>query len=181
MAGLMAHALALVALGADSFIELISALMLLWGLSVEMRGASRERVARAEKASEWVVGIALFLLAVYIVWGAIHSFVTRTGAESSGLGLGLAVVSAVLMPFLAWIKRKMGHQIGSDALIADSSSTIVCAYMAWTVLVGVGLTALFGWWWADSVAALALVYFVIKEGIEAIQEARGAREDTEVS
>lgn len=148
--GILTHSLSLVALGADSFIELAAALVLLWRLSIEARGAKANRVENSEKTAAWVVGIALLLLAVYILGAAIHELWTRTGAESSLLGLGLAVVSSILMPILSWMKRRIGHTINSPALIADSSSSLVCAYMAWTVLVGVTLTTWFGWWWADS-------------------------------
>lgn len=93
--------------------------------------------------------------------------------QSSYLGIGLAIASGVIMPYLSRAKKRIGSEIGSKALRADGSCSIVCAYMAWTVLAGVVLTALLGWWWIDSIAALALVYFVVKEGWEAIQEARG--------
>ncbi len=171
--GILAHSLSLVALGADSFIELAAALVLLWRLSIEARGAEAERVENAEKTAGWMVGIALLLLAVYILGAAIHELWTRTGAESSVLGLGLAVISSILMPILSSMKRRIGATLNSPALIADSSSSLVCGYMAWTVLVGVALTTWFGWWWADSIAALVLLVFVVREGIEAIEEARG--------
>lgn len=170
--GVIAHSISLVALGVDSFIELISALILLWRLSVEAKGEKVEKIVRAEKTSEWVVGCALLALTFYIVIAAIHELFTHTGAESSFIGLGLAIVSAILMPFLSSVKKRIGSQIGSHALVADSSATMVCAYMAWTVLLGVALTSLFGWWWADSAAALALALFVVKEAFEAIGEAR---------
>jgi divalent metal cation (Fe/Co/Zn/Cd) transporter len=176
-AGLIAHSLALVAFGADSIVELIAGAVLLWRLAIEANGASLERVERAEKGASWVVGVALFLLAVYIVMAAIHELWTHQGAESSVLGISLAVVSGILMPILSRAKKRIGKEISSNALKADGSCSIVCAYMAWIVLGGVVMTALFGWWWIDSIAALALVYFVVKEGWEAIQEAKGV-EDT---
>ncbi|MCL6600371.1 MAG: cation transporter [Alicyclobacillus macrosporangiidus] len=173
VSGLLAHSLALVAFGADSVIELAAGLVLLWRLSIEAQGAHRARVERAEKIASWVVGTALLMLAVYIVIASLHKLWAHEGAEASLLGLALAIASGVLMPFLSRAKVRIGHEIGSKALRADGACSIVCAYMAWTVLAGVILTALFGWWWADSVAALALVYFVAKEGWEAIEEARG--------
>ncbi len=172
-AGLVAHSLALVAFGADGIIELIAGAVLLWRLTIEANGASLDRVKQAEKVSSWVVGIALLLLAVYIVVASADKLWTHQGAESNYLGIGLAIVSGIVMPFLSWAKKRIGAEIGSKALRADGSCSIVCAYMAWTVLAGVILIALFGWWWVDSIAALALVYFVVKEGWEAIQEARG--------
>jgi divalent metal cation (Fe/Co/Zn/Cd) transporter len=171
--GIIAHSLALVAFGADSIIELIAGAVLLWRLTIEAREASVARVNRAEKISSWVVGIALLLLAVYIVVASIVKLWTHQGAESTYVGIGLAIASGIIMPILSRLKKKIGAEIGSKALRADGACSIVCAYMAWTVLAGVALTALFGWWWIDSIAALALVYFVVKEGWEAVQEARG--------
>jgi divalent metal cation (Fe/Co/Zn/Cd) transporter len=171
--GLIAHSLALVAFGADSIIELVAGGVLLWRLVIEANGASLERVRRAEKVSSWVVGIALLLLAIYIVAASVDKLWTHQGAESTYLGIGLAIASGIIMPYLSRAKKRIGSEIGSKALRADGSCSIVCAYMAWTVLAGVILTALLGWWWIDSIAALALVYFVVKEGWEAVQEARG--------
>ncbi len=171
--GIIAHSLSLVAFGADSIIELIAGAVLLWRLTIEARGANLTRVNKAEKSSSWVVGIALLLLAVYIVAASIDKLVTHQGAESTYIGIGLAAASGIIMPFLSRAKKRIGSEIGSKALRADGSCSIVCAYMAWTVLGGVILTALLGWWWIDSVAALGLVYIVVKEGWEAVQEARG--------
>ena len=176
-AGLIAHSLTLVAFGADSIIELIAGVVLLWRLLIEVKGASMERVKQAEKTASWVVGIALMLLAIYIVVAAIHKLWTRQGAESSPMGLALAIVSTVFMIYLSRAKKRIGEEIGSNALKADGSCSIVCAYMAIIVLVGAALTALFGWWWIDSIISFGLTYFVVKEGMEAIQEARGV-EDT---
>jgi divalent metal cation (Fe/Co/Zn/Cd) transporter len=171
--GITAHSLSLVAFGSDSIIELIAGGVLLWRLTIEVRGASLSRVKKAEKTSSWVVGIALLALAVYIVVASIVKFVIHQGAETSFLGIGLAIASGIIMPYLSRAKKRIGSEIGSNALRSDGSCSIVCAYMAWTVFVGVVLTALLGWWWIDSIAALALVYFVVKEGWEAVQEARG--------
>lgn len=171
--GVAAHSLSLVAFGADSVIELIAGAVLLWRLSIEANGASLSRVNQAEKASSWVVGIALLLLAVYIVLASGYKLWTHQGAESSYLGIGLAIASGLIMPYLSRSKKRIGSEIGSKALRSDGACSMVCAYMAWTVLGGVAFTALLGWWWIDSIAALLLVYFVVNEGWEAVQEARG--------
>ena len=171
-AGLAAHSLVLVAFGADSVIELVSSSALLWRLSVERNQASVERVERAEKIASWVVGVALLALAVYILAEAIDSLLTHPKVEASILGLGIATASSILMPILARAKKRIGRHIGSKALEADGSCSMVCAYMSWIVLAGVLATAILGWWWLDSIAALGLVYFVVHEGMEAIQEAR---------
>lgn len=174
--GLVAHSLALVAFGVDSIIELAAGGVLLWRLMIEANGANIEQVKRAETFSSWVVGVALLLLSLYILIASVDKLWTHQGAESSYLGIGLAIASGIIMPYLSRAKKRIGSQIGSMALKADGSCSIVCAYMAWTVLAGVILTALFGWWWVDSIAALVLVYFVVKEGWEAIQEARGVED-----
>lgn len=175
--GILAHSLSLVAFGADSIIELIASGVLLWRLIIEARGASLERVKKAEKKSSWVVGIALLLLAIYIVVSSIDKLAMHQGTESSYLGIGLAIASGILMSYFSRVKKRIGYEIGSKALRADGACSMVCAYMAWIILGGAILNAWIGWWWIDSIAALALVYFVGKEGLEAIQEARG-KEDT---
>lgn len=175
-AGIAAHSLALTAFGADSIIELVASAILLWRLYVESSGASLARVKQVEKRASWVVGVALIALAVYIVVSAAYDLWTRSGSESSMLGLALAIASGIIMPYLSRAKKRIGTEIGSKALRADGSCSIVCAYMAWTLIVGLILTALVGWWWLNALAGLALVYFVVKEGIEAIQEARGVED-----
>ncbi|OPG16124.1 cation transporter [Ferroacidibacillus organovorans] len=175
-AGIIAHSLALTAFGADSIIELVASAILLWRLYVESSGASLARVKQAEKRASWVVGVALLALAGYIVVSAAFDLWTRSGSEKSMLGLALAIASGMIMPYLSREKKRIGTEIGSKALRADGSCSIVCAYMAWTLIVGLVLTALVGWWWLNALAGLALVYFVVKEGIEAIQEARGVED-----
>ncbi|WP_249226443.1 cation transporter [Alicyclobacillus mengziensis] len=175
-AGFAAHSLALTAFGADSIIELVAGGILLWRLYVEAKGASLARVKQAEKRASWVVGVALMALAVYIVVMAGYDLVTRTGSETSMLGLALAIASGIIMPYLSRAKKSIGAQIGSKALQADGSCSIVCAYMAWTLIVGLLINAVWGWWWLNALAGLALMYFVVSEGIEAIQEARGVED-----
>ncbi len=175
-AGVSAHSLALTAFGADSVIELTAGGILLWRLYVEAKGAAIEKVKQAERRASWVVGSALLALAVYIVVSAGIDLWTHTGSETSMWGLALAIASGIIMPYLSRAKMKIGAKIGSAALQADGSCSIVCAYMAWTLIAGLFLTTLFGWWWLNALAGLVLVYFVVKEGIEAIQEARGVEE-----
>ena len=170
--GVSAHALALQAFGVDSIIELVSGGVLVWRLFVEARGASEQRIAAAERRASGIVGWALLALAGYIVAMAVIALVTQGGAQPARLGLGLAAVSALIMPILARRKQTIGSQIGSAALAADGACSMVCAYMAWTVLMGLGLTALLGWWWLNPVAGLAVVYFIVKEGLEAVNESR---------
>lgn len=123
-AGVIAHSLALVAFGADSIIELVAGVVLLWRLAIEANGATLRRVERAEKVASWVVGIALMLLAIYIVLAAVHGLCAHQGAESSVLGISLAVASGILMPVLSRAKKRIGAEIGSKALRADGSSFV---------------------------------------------------------
>jgi divalent metal cation (Fe/Co/Zn/Cd) transporter len=172
-AGILAHSLALAVFGVDSVIELIASFVLLWRLFIEMKGQSIERVLKTEKIASWVVGIALILLSVYIIISVIYNLINHNMAEASPLGIVLAIIAGIIMPMIALSKRKIGDAIGSRSLKADGYCSMVCAYMAWVLLIGVVFTALFKWWWIDSIISLAFVYFVVKEGIEAIQEAQG--------
>jgi len=162
---------ALVAYGADSVIELVAGVAVLSRLYVEATGGDEERVDRAEKTASWVVGVALLALAVYIVVASVVSLVTRARTQTSVLGLAIAAVSSILMPILASAKKRVGRSC-SRALVSDGSCSMVCAYMSWILLVGVGATALSGWWWIDAVAALGFTWFVVREGLEAVKEAR---------
>jgi divalent metal cation (Fe/Co/Zn/Cd) transporter len=172
VAGSAAHSLALVAFGIDSIIELIAGVVLLWRLLIELRGHDTARINRAEKSASWVVGGALLLLSAYIIVSALLNLFHHRGAEASKLGVILAIAAGLIMPYLAWAKIKIGKMIGSNALKSDGRCSLVCAYMSWILLIGVVSTALFGSWWIDGVLSLLLVYFIFREGIEALQSAR---------
>jgi divalent metal cation (Fe/Co/Zn/Cd) transporter len=158
--------------GADSIIELIAGGILLWRLLVEQRGGSVERVEQAERRASWVTAISLFALACYIVGDSAFTFVTRTQPEASWWGVGLAIAAAIIMPLLWQGKLQVAKRIGSSALKADAACSITCAYMSLALLVGLLLNRVLGWWWADPLAALALVYFLVREGREALHQAR---------
>jgi divalent metal cation (Fe/Co/Zn/Cd) transporter len=171
-AGILAHSVLLTAFGIDSVIELISGGALLWRLNTEARGRSLERVQRAENRAAWIAGIGLGALCLYIVVTSGLSLWLNNHPDSSGVGIGLAIAALILMPVLVWHKRRIAARIDSPALRADAVCSLTCAYMAATLLVGLGLTVLFGWWWADALAAVALLYWIIPEGREAIGGAR---------
>jgi divalent metal cation (Fe/Co/Zn/Cd) transporter len=145
---------------------------LLWRLVVEQRGGSDEVVERAERRASWVTGISLLALAVYIVGDSILSVVLRTHPGSSWWGIGLAIAAAIIMLLLWQGKLRVAKRINSAALKADAMCSNTCAYMSITLLAGLLLNKLLGWWWADPLAALVLVYFIVREGREAIHEAR---------
>lgn len=170
--GFLTHSVSLQGFGIDSIIELISGGVLLWRLLVEWRGGSDEAVERAERRAAWVSALSLFALALYIVVASLLAFALRTRAESSAWGVGLAIAAVVIMPLLWQRKLHIARHIGSAALKADAACSVTCAYMSITLLIGLLLNALFGWWWADPLAALILVYFIAREGREALHEAR---------
>ncbi len=170
--GFATRSVSLQGFGFDSVIELIAGSVLLWRLVLEQRGASLEAVEQAERRASWIVAFSLFALALYIVGDSAFSLLTKSHAESSMWGIGLAIAAAIIMPLLWQGKLRVARKIGSTALKADAVCSVTCAYMSFALLISLLLNALFGWWWADSLAALALVYFIVQEGREALHEAR---------
>ncbi|HEU0000080.1 MAG TPA: cation transporter [Ktedonobacteraceae bacterium] len=171
-AGLIAHSVSLEGFGFDSIVELVAGGVLLWRLLVEQRGGSLASIESAERRAAWITALSLFALALYIVAGSIFSLLTRNHPQISSWGIGLAIAAAIIMPLLWQGKLRVARRIGSAALKADAVCSVTCAYMSFTLLVGLLLNTLFGLWWADSLAALVLVYFIVREGREALHEAR---------
>jgi divalent metal cation (Fe/Co/Zn/Cd) transporter len=170
--GFTTHSVSLQGFGMDSIVELIAGGILLWRLLVEQRGGSVERVEQAERRATWITAISLFVLAVYIVGDSALTLLTRTKPQASWWGFGLAVAAAIIMPLLWQSKLRIARRIGSAALKADAACSVTCAYMSLTLLSGLLLNRFFGWWWADPLAALLLIYFLVQEGREALHEAR---------
>jgi divalent metal cation (Fe/Co/Zn/Cd) transporter len=172
-AGIAAGSVLLVAFGLDSLIELVSGGMLLWRLQVESRGGAVERVERAEQRAERVVAVTLALLCAYVLVSAVYGLIAHTTPENSPLGIGVSAAAVLVMPYLALVKRRIASRIHSEALAGDAVESITCAYMAGTVLVGLGLFALFGWWWVDKAAALVFLAWLGRETWEAWEQSRG--------
>ena len=170
--GIATHSVSLQGFGIDSIVELITGGILLWRLLVEQRGGSVERIERAERLASWVTAFSLFALALYIVGDSALSFLNHSRPTASWWGLGLASAAAIIMPLLWQGKLRIAKRIGSAALKADAVCSVTCAYMSLTLLAGLLLNRFFGWWWADPLAALGLVYFLVQEGREALHEAR---------
>jgi divalent metal cation (Fe/Co/Zn/Cd) transporter len=173
VAGIAAGSILLIAFGIDSLIELISGGILLWRLLVERRGGDVEQVERAEHKAAWVVAIALALLCAYVLISAVYGLIVHAKPESSTLGIGISAAAVLFMPYLATVKRRISSRIQSEALAGDAVSSITCAYMAGTVLVGLVFNAFFGWWWVENVAALLFLVWLLRETWEAFDEARG--------
>lgn len=171
-AGIVTGSVSLIAFGADSFIEVISAVALLWRLRKAGPYASAEERGVAERRALYLVATTFFLLAAFITYEAVGALVSREGPESSTVGLVLSVVSLLVMPALAYGKQRTGREMSSEALQADAIETWVCSYLSLALLAGVGLNAAFGWWWADSAGALAMLPVILWQGWETLEEAR---------
>lgn len=173
IAGFAAHSASLESFGLDSVIELVSGGVLLWRLLAEQGGRAGETLERVERRASRIVGLALYALAAYILLNAAFSLLTRAHPDESWAGLALALAAAVVMPILWRVKLRVARRIESAALRADAACSVTCAYMSLVLLLGLALTRVFGWWWADALASLGLLYFVIREGHEALEEAKG--------
>ncbi len=153
---------ALAGFGLDSAVESISATVLLWRLGAERRDP--ERVDRVERLAVRAIGISFLVLASFVAYEAIRSLVLHHEPDASPVGIALTLVSLVVMPVLARRKRHVAVALASRAAEADSAQTRACAYLSAVVLTGLALNAVFGWWWADPIAALGVVVFLLREG-----------------
>lgn len=162
--GLVAGSPSLVGFGFDSLIESSSGAALLWRL-----GGRESDTERRERIALKLVGASFLLLAGYIAFDSIKSLIWREEPEASYIGIGILTLSLVVMPLLARAKRRVAATLNSRAMAADSRQTDICAYLSAISLGGLLLNALFGFWWADPVAALIMIPIIAKEGIEALQ------------
>lgn len=177
-AGLLSGSVALIGFGVDSGIEVTSAVGLLWRLRTSA-DAPRDEETAAERRALYVVAFSFFALALYVGFEALSGLIGREAPEASRVGIILALVSLGVMPALAWLKQRTGREWGSRALVADSVETWVCSYLSLALLLGLGLNALFGWWWADAAGGLAMLPVVVWQGWEAFREAREEHPENE--
>jgi divalent metal cation (Fe/Co/Zn/Cd) transporter len=159
-AGTAASSGALIAFGLDSTIEVLSAAAVAWQFT-------RRDPERWEKGTLRVIAVAFFALALYVGASAVSTLLTGREAEHSTTGIVLTALSVMIMPFLSFAERRAGRELGSATAVADSKQTLICSYLSAAVLVGLLLDSLLGWWWADPIAALVIVVFAVREGIEA--------------
>jgi divalent metal cation (Fe/Co/Zn/Cd) transporter len=165
VAGAVAGSISLVGFGIDSFIEVTSGAALLWRMAVD---ADAEKRNRNERLALGIVGVCFVALAVYVAYESISDLWRKQAAEHSIAGIVLACVSLVVMPLLSRAKRTVGHALDSPSMHADAKQTEFCTYLSGILLGGLILNALFGLWWADPLAALAMTPIIAKEGIEGI-------------
>ncbi|WP_344474279.1 cation diffusion facilitator family transporter [Glycomyces algeriensis] len=163
-AGSIASSTALIGFGLDSIIEVASALAVAWQFSArdpEVREAREHRALR-------IIALSFFALAAYVAFESVRAlFFGANDADHSSVGLILAAVSLAVMPFLSYAQRRAGRELGSATAVADSKQTLLCTYLSAVLLVGLALNSLFGWTWADPLAALVIAGVAVKEGIEA--------------
>lgn len=165
-AGVVAGSVALIGFGIDSVIEMSSGAILLWRLASDRDQEARERI---EQRALRLVGWSLLALSLYIAVEAVKTLIEQEAPSVSYVGMGIAVAALIVMPLLARAKRRVAAGIESRALVADSLQTDVCAWLSAILLVGLVLNAWLGWWWADPVAALGMVPFIAREGVEAMR------------
>src|SRR5580765_4513723 len=164
--GIIAGSVSLVGFGVDSFIEVTSAVAVLWRLSAITDEESREQ---NERLTLKIVGICFLGLSAYIAYASISNLLRRQAPEHSIAGIIVACAALVAMPLLASAKRQIGEQLGSGAMVADARQADFCTYLSAILLAGLILNAAFGWWWADPIAALAMTPIIAKEGLNAWQ------------
>ena len=164
--GLVAGSISLIGFGVDSFIEVTSAIALLWRLSLIADEESREQ---NERLALKIVGLCFLALALYVASVAILNLLRKQAPGHSMAGIVVACAALVAMPLLSRAKKRVGEQLGSGAMFADARQADFCTYLSAILLVGMVLNATAGWWWADPVAALIMTPIIAKEGINALQ------------
>jgi divalent metal cation (Fe/Co/Zn/Cd) transporter len=166
-AAMLAGSVALLGFGIDSFVESASGAVLVWRLLAERRGMEAAEIERIDARAHELVGATLFLLAVYVGIHAAVALWNREAPRPSTVGIVLTAVSIVAMQWLARAKRRAAQRLGSRALEADAFQTTACFWLSVITLLGIGLNAALGWWWADPAAALGMTAFIAREGVDA--------------
>ncbi len=159
-AGTIASSTALLGFGLDSIIEVSSAAAVAWQF------AGRDPEAR-EKTALRIIAVSFFVLAAYVSIEAVRALLGGSDAGHSAVGLVLAALSLAIMPGLSYAQRRTGRELGSRTAVADSKQTLLCTYLSAVLLAGLALNSLFGWSWADPIAALVIAAVAVKEGREA--------------
>jgi len=159
-AGIVAGSVALVGFGLDSVVEVSSGLIIIWQFSHTLPESRERRALR-------LMALSFFALAAYVTVESLRSLLGGAEASPSPIGIGLAALSLVVMPFLSWAQRRTGRALGSNAVVADSTQTLLCTYLSAVLLVGLVLNATLGWSWADPIAGLVIAAIALNEGRQA--------------
>jgi divalent metal cation (Fe/Co/Zn/Cd) transporter len=166
VSGLLAGSVALVGFGVDSVIEVSASIAAQWRLRVDVDHARR---ARVELLTHRAIGISFLALALYVAVDSGKSLWLGEHPDRSITGIVILTMSVIVMPVLSRAKRRIARALSSRALEADATQTSLCAWLSAIALAGLALNAALGWWWADPVAALAMVPIIAKEGIEGVR------------
>jgi divalent metal cation (Fe/Co/Zn/Cd) transporter len=161
IAGVVAGSIALIGFGADSMIEAIAGFVVIWLFTGSRLGSNH-----AERRAQQMIAVSFYILAAYVGIEATRTLINADHPQTSWVGIFLAAFTAVTMPLLARAKRHVGTQLNSSAAVKEASQTSLCAYLSVALLIGLGTNTLFGWWWADPLAALAIALVALKEGRE---------------
>ena len=159
VAGVAASSIALIAFGLDSLVEGAAGGVVLWRFTAER--ASSEL---AERRAQRMIAVSFLVLAAYVGVQAVRTLLSGRHPEPSLIGVGLAVLTVPVMQAMARAKRGIGRQLGSAAAVSEGAQNLLCAYLAVALLAGLCLNAMFGWWWADPVAALVIAGIALREG-----------------
>jgi divalent metal cation (Fe/Co/Zn/Cd) transporter len=159
-AGLVSGSVALIAFGLDSIVEVSSGLIILWQFRHRLP-ESRERTALR------LMAISFFALAAYVTYESLSALLGSHEPDPSPVGIALATTSLLIMPFLSWAQRRTGRELGSGAVVADSTQTLLCTYLSAVLLAGLVLNATLGWAWADPIAGLVIAGVAAREGLQA--------------
>ncbi len=166
ISGFLAGSVALVSFGFDSVIEVTASGAGQWRLRSDVDPVHR---ARAERISHRIIGWSFVALAVYVLLDSAETLWRREHPRPTVTGLILLCLSVIVMPLLARLKKRVAIELGSRAMVAEAAQTSLCAYLSVIALAGVGLNAWLGWWWADPLAAIAMVPIIAREGLEGIR------------
>lgn len=159
-AGVSASSIALIGFGLDSVVEMFSGLIILWQFRHEVPEYRERKALR-------MLAVSFFALAFYVSFEAVRTLIIRESAEMSKVGIAVAILSLVFMPFLSLAQRRTGKLLGSTTVVADSKQTLLCTYLSGVLLIGLILNATLGWWWADPLVGLIVAGLAVYEGREA--------------
>ncbi|WP_233195705.1 cation transporter [Corynebacterium sp. 13CS0277] len=159
-AGFEASSVALIGFGLDSVVEVLSALAVAWQFA-------RKEPEKWEKVTVRAIAVSFFLLAFYVGLNSVLTLWNKEAPEHTVFGLSITAISLLLMPILAFFESQIGRELQSKSVMSDAKQLLLCIYLSGTVLLGLLLNSLFGWWWADPVAALVVAALAVHEGMEA--------------
>lgn len=159
-AGIVAGSVALVGFGLGSVVEVSSGLIILWQFRHRLPESREQKALR-------LMAFSFFALAIYVSFESVRALLGDHDPDHSPVGIGLAIASLIIMPVLSWAQRRTGKALGSNAVVADSTQTLLCTYMSAVLLAGLVLNATLGWSWADPVAGLVIAAVAVREGLEA--------------